>query len=244
MLNCFDLYTKKVKYRLGSTEEELKQKGFEELLANNGYGVEKIQKIEGKEVVVVETNCFIRDHKLHLDYDEKYLFTPLAITTNIGDVFYWPRTNTHWIVYAQYLTEKSYYKSVIKRANWCINWKNAYGKLEQQWAYVKGPVETKIKSNTVKSKIVGTHNWTLSMLLPDNDKTKDLKQHTQNADIVIAAIGKSKFITEDMIKQDAVVIDVGIHRIMVIPCVGTGCCQQGREAKSQHFLYQLVPYSF
>ena len=45
-----------------------------------------------------------------------------------------------------------------------------------------------------------------------HSKTKDLKQHTQNADIVIAAIGKSKFITEDMIKQDAVVIDVGINR--------------------------------
>ena len=36
--------------------------------------------------------------------------------------------------------------------------RNSYGKLEQQWAYVKGPVETKLKSNTVKNKIVGTHN--------------------------------------------------------------------------------------
>lgn len=45
-----------------------------------------------------------------------------------------------------------------------------------------------------------------------HSKTKDLKYHTQNADIVIAAIGKSKFVTADMIKQDAVVIDVGINR--------------------------------
>ena len=45
-----------------------------------------------------------------------------------------------------------------------------------------------------------------------HSKTKDLKQHTQNADIVIAAIGKSKFVTSDMIKQGAVVIDVGINR--------------------------------
>ena len=45
-----------------------------------------------------------------------------------------------------------------------------------------------------------------------HSKTKDLKQHTQNADIVIAAIGKSKFVTADMIKQGAVVIDVGINR--------------------------------
>lgn len=45
-----------------------------------------------------------------------------------------------------------------------------------------------------------------------HSKTKDLKKHTQNADIVIAAIGKSKFVTSDMIKQGAVVIDVGINR--------------------------------
>lgn len=45
-----------------------------------------------------------------------------------------------------------------------------------------------------------------------HSKTKDLKEHTKNADIVIAAIGKSKFITEDKIKKDAVIIDVGINR--------------------------------
>jgi methylenetetrahydrofolate dehydrogenase (NADP+)/methenyltetrahydrofolate cyclohydrolase len=45
-----------------------------------------------------------------------------------------------------------------------------------------------------------------------HSKTKDLKQHTQNADVVIAAIGKSKFVTEDMIKKDAIIIDDGINR--------------------------------
>ena len=45
-----------------------------------------------------------------------------------------------------------------------------------------------------------------------HSKTKDLKYHTQNADIVIAAIGKPNFVTTDMIKEDAVVIDVGINR--------------------------------
>lgn len=45
-----------------------------------------------------------------------------------------------------------------------------------------------------------------------HSKTKDLKEHTKNADIIIAAIGKSKFVTEDMIKQGSVIIDVGINR--------------------------------
>ncbi len=45
-----------------------------------------------------------------------------------------------------------------------------------------------------------------------HSKTKNLKEHTQNADIIISAIGKPKFITKDMIKQGAIVIDVGINR--------------------------------
>ena len=46
-----------------------------------------------------------------------------------------------------------------------------------------------------------------------HSKTKDLKEHTLQADIVIAAIGRPNFVTADMIKQGAVVIDVGINRV-------------------------------
>ncbi len=45
-----------------------------------------------------------------------------------------------------------------------------------------------------------------------HSKTKDLKKHTKDADVVIMAIGKSKFLKADMIKEGAVVIDVGINR--------------------------------
>ena len=42
--------------------------------------------------------------------------------------------------------------------------------------------------------------------------TKDLTVHTRNADIVVAAIGQAHFLKAEMIKQGAVVIDVGISR--------------------------------
>lgn len=45
-----------------------------------------------------------------------------------------------------------------------------------------------------------------------HSKTKDLKEVTKRADILIAAIGKPKFITKEYVKEGAVVIDVGIHR--------------------------------
>ena len=42
--------------------------------------------------------------------------------------------------------------------------------------------------------------------------TKNLKEITSKADILVAAIGKAKFVTADMVKENAVVIDVGMNR--------------------------------
>lgn len=46
-----------------------------------------------------------------------------------------------------------------------------------------------------------------------HSKTKDLASVTKRADILVAAIGKPKFFTREYIKEGAVVIDVGIHRM-------------------------------
>ena len=45
-----------------------------------------------------------------------------------------------------------------------------------------------------------------------NSKTRDLAGHTRQADILVAATGKAKLITADMVKPGAVVIDVGMNR--------------------------------
>ena len=45
-----------------------------------------------------------------------------------------------------------------------------------------------------------------------HSRTKDLKEVTGRADILVAAIGRANFITADMVKDGAVVIDVGINR--------------------------------
>ncbi len=45
-----------------------------------------------------------------------------------------------------------------------------------------------------------------------HSRTKDLKEVTKRAEILVVAIGKPKFITKEYVKEGAVVIDVGIHR--------------------------------
>ena len=85
-------------------------------------------------------------------------------------------------------------------------------------------IETEGKNCVVlgRSNIVGTP---MALLLSRNSKkangtvtlchsrTQDLKAKCLSADILIAAIGKPEFVTGDMVKEGAVVIDVGIHRM-------------------------------
>jgi methylenetetrahydrofolate dehydrogenase (NADP+)/methenyltetrahydrofolate cyclohydrolase len=53
-------------------------------------------------------------------------------------------------------------------------------------------------------------NCTVTMC---HSRTENLAEYTRSADILIAAIGQPEFVTEDMVKKGAVVIDVGIHRV-------------------------------
>ena len=80
-------------------------------------------------------------------------------------------------------------------------------------------IEIKGKNAVVvgRSNIVGKP---MAMLLMNADatvtvchsKTKNLKEQCLKADILVSAIGKPKFITSDMIKEGATVIDVGMNR--------------------------------
>ena len=56
-----------------------------------------------------------------------------------------------------------------------------------------------------------------------HSRTRDLAFHTRRADILVAAIGKPRFVTADMIKPGATVIDVGINRLQDGPDAGKLC---------------------
>ena len=46
-----------------------------------------------------------------------------------------------------------------------------------------------------------------------HSRTENIEEITKNADIIIAAIGKPKFVKENMVKEGAIIIDVGINRL-------------------------------
>ena len=53
-------------------------------------------------------------------------------------------------------------------------------------------------------------NSTVTMV---HSRTQNMKEITKQADILIVAVGRPEFVTADMVKEGAVVVDVGIHRI-------------------------------
>ena len=79
------------------------------------------------------------------------------------------------------------------------------------------PIEGKHAVILGRSNIVGKplamlmlqENATVTMT---HSHTPNLKHYTQDADILVAAIGKAKYVTADMVKPGAVVIDVGTNR--------------------------------
>ncbi|HEY4534235.1 MAG TPA: bifunctional 5,10-methylenetetrahydrofolate dehydrogenase/5,10-methenyltetrahydrofolate cyclohydrolase [Fusobacterium sp.] len=87
------------------------------------------------------------------------------------------------------------------------------------------PIESKNVTIIGRSNIVGkpmlglfiNHNATVTIC---NSLTKNLKEHTQKADIIVVAVGKEKFLTADMIQEGAIVVDVGINRSIDEKIVG------------------------
>ena len=69
---------------------------------------------------------------------------------------------------------------------------------------VGNPMSALLRSNTEPG------NCTVTQC---HSRTKDLISHTLQADLLITAIGKPHFITADMVKEGAIIVDVGINRI-------------------------------
>jgi methylenetetrahydrofolate dehydrogenase (NADP+) / methenyltetrahydrofolate cyclohydrolase len=92
----------------------------------------------------------------------------------------------------------------------------------------KGIIEliksTKIDMSGKNAVVIGRSNIVgkpIALLLLQNNatvtichsRTKDLKKHCLDADIIVAAVGIPNFVKEDMVKKECVIIDVGINRL-------------------------------
>lgn len=128
--------------------------------------------------------CLINPDKNKPQYDNKIISIPFKdiclnqpmigkksegeIQTGIkcGDVFTWKQTDSHWLVYLQFLEENAYFRSQIRRCDQTVKIND-----KQYWVYIRGPVETSIEW-TQKARVEwNTMNYSLVMYITADDNT-------------------------------------------------------------------------
>lgn len=135
-----------------------------------------------------EFRCLINPDKLKTSYDEKIISIPYediclnpefskrettsqgieSIDLLPGDVFTWKENNTKWLVYLKRYEETAYLRAEIRRCNYRIEINGSYYDV-----YAKGPDETAIVWNKVKSTMWNNLNYNLTMYIKKDRKTEN-----------------------------------------------------------------------
>ena len=133
-----------------------------------------------------EFRCLINPDKNSPSYDNKIISIPYKdiclnktrvgkttqgeeeIGLKPGDVFVWKQTNTHWLVYLQYLEEDAYFRSEIRRCDQQIKVND-----QSYWVYIRGPVETSIEWSQKAGIEWNSLNHSLVMYITNDQNTND-----------------------------------------------------------------------
>lgn len=110
--------------------------------------------------------CLINPDKLTNDYDQKEISIDFKSGMEAGSVFYWPRTNSHWISYLRHFEEEAYYRARIRRCDYSIEIEE-----EPYWVYLRGPVETAIVWRQKHQIEFNELNYSIILYITKNDKT-------------------------------------------------------------------------
>lgn len=121
--------------------------------------------------------ALVSDDKVNMDQDQKNLSIEFTSGCQVGTTLYWPRTDTHWVVITQHLTEKAYFKGDMRKALYKIKWRDDAGKAYEQWVSVLGPVETKINEQSKKGINFDAPNNSLTLWLGANEGTAALQRY-------------------------------------------------------------------
>ena len=112
--------------------------------------------------------CLINREKLTTNFDEKMISIEFDANMREGDVFYWDRTRSYWLVYLQQTTEEAYFRAQIRRCDWELEVNNTPYKV-----YLRGPVEQTEVWNTKHNLSFNELNYTLMQMVVNY--LKDIK---------------------------------------------------------------------
>ena len=117
--------------------------------------------------------ALINPDKLKDDYDKKIISIDFKAGAKIGDVFYWERTNTYWMITLQHYEEEAYFRGSIQRCDYQLDING-----HKYWIYLRGPVETTIQWRQKHQLNFNDLNYSLIMYIVKNKETVNfLKRH-------------------------------------------------------------------
>lgn len=167
-MNNLEMMQKRLRYEGGTQEGRMikdKYNTFKKSLMYSYQAAEVCKQGEDK-----IRKALINPDKNKQDYDDKILSIDYAFGYKPGDIFSWIGTNTYWLVYLRELTEDGYFRAEIRRCKYQLQWINEEKELVNTWAYIRGPVETKINFIQKNGISLDTPNWTLEMYLPATEE--------------------------------------------------------------------------
>ena len=197
-----ELLNKRLQYQGGNQEQRFindKLRGLKKALLYS-YQAATATLSDGKEF-----RCLINPDKNKPAYDNKILSIPykdiclnaprvgktsegeIDIDIKPGDVFTWKETNTHWLVYLEYIEEDAYFRSEIRRCDQEVKIEdNSY------WVYIRGPVETSIEWNQKAGIEWNTLNYSLVMYITADETTNNYFERFKTIKILDPRYNKEK----------------------------------------------------
>lgn len=108
----------------------------------------------------------VRNLKDNWQQDTKYINAPKGVGFEVGNTITWTRLQSRWLVVWQDYNKADFFRGEIQKATHMLKWKNKAGQVQEKWAVVQGPVETKAKYEQTRGEsIVGRQNDTLEIWL-------------------------------------------------------------------------------
>ena len=197
-----ELLNKRLQYQGGNQEQRFindKLRGLKKALLYS-YQAATATLSDGKEF-----RCLINPDKNKPAYDNKILSIPykdiclntprvgktsegqIGIDIKPGDVFTWKETNTHWLVYLEYIEEDAYFRSEIRRCDQEVKIEDS-----SYWVYIRGPVETSIEWNQKAGIEWNTLNYSLVMYITADETTNNYFERFKTIKILDPRYNKEK----------------------------------------------------
>lgn len=156
--------------------ENLKDRTFKYRLTKD-YNKEQVRRTDDMDVV---HDVIIQTSRLSDAIDYKKISAPVSTELKPGDIVYWEREATNWLIYLRRSTEKNYFLGEMREAQYRVKWRDEYGNVYSQLGSFSRQDPSIVKSigyiTTVDFQYL---DGTATIMMQDNKTSRKLKRYNR-----------------------------------------------------------------